>query len=109
MIRNIGKEQLNTAKRVTRSKKQAVFSKCPYAEFDASRDFFLTGGIDYILKLLDHDKAGLCLKKSAANWQARKTKRHQFNLPPYSNYGQLSRNRQEKSLPVIFMMLVLNL
>jgi YesN/AraC family two-component response regulator len=34
-----------------------------YAEFEASRNFFLLGGIDYILKPLDHDSAGLVLEK----------------------------------------------
>ena len=34
-----------------------------FAEFDASRDFFLMGGIDYILKPLNYGKAGLVLEK----------------------------------------------
>jgi len=34
-----------------------------YAEFEASREFFLMGGLDYILKPLDQDNAGLVLEK----------------------------------------------
>ena len=35
-----------------------------YAEFEASREFFRMGGLDYILKPLDHDSAALVLEKT---------------------------------------------
>jgi len=53
-----------------------------YAEFEASRNFFLTGGIDYILKPLDQDKAGLVLEKVSRKLAGKKNQTPSIQFTP---------------------------